>query len=342
MKAEPALPLFHPDSRALVKTHLPPELYTALARVKTGTGFTLEQAIQSGVKHPDSSIGIYAGDKESYTCFSKVFDPIIQAYHHPGKTHKPEFSPQKMPCLDPEGLYIKSARVRVARNLDLFPFPCQIRAAQRVQVEKHIVQALEQLPPDLSGRYLSFSDMKPTDLKDLVRKKLAFPRGDRFQEAAGINRDFPLGRGVFLSHDHGFRVWVNEEDHLRVMALCFNADISKVFNRVCRGLESLTPFLGFSHDDQLGFLSSCPTNIGTAMRAGVHICLKKLEQRPNLLKEIVSRHHLQVRGTLGEKTAVDQSIFDISNARRLGISANTILQDLHAGVTAILQTEKNL
>jgi len=344
MKADNAPDRFHPDSRALVKSHLPPEVFNCLAHMKTGTGFTLEQAIQSGVKNSDSSIGIYAGDPESYRCFDLVFSPIIREYHNlnPEQGHHPEFRPVAFPMPDPEKKYILSTRIRVARNIAPFPFPPNMNEDQRRGVEKRAVQAMEFLPSDLTGTYISFNDLAQTQYLKLLEKKLVFPLGDRFQEAAGINQDFPTGRGVFLSRDKGFRIWVNEEDHLRIMALSGNSDLSEVFNRLILGLDALGRHMDFSHDPTLGFLSSCPTNIGTAMRAGVHIRLMKLEQRPTLLKELVSRHHLQIRGTQGEKTTVDQGIFDISNARRLGVSANEIVQDLHTGLKAIIHTEKNL
>lgn len=343
MKADPPEDWFHPDSRALVRKHLPHELFKALSHVTTPFGFTLERAIRSGIKNPDSSIGIYAGDPESYPCFDQIFLPIIREYHNlsPDQAHHTEFTPIDRPLPDPENRYILSTRIRVARNIAPLPFPPNMTADQRCLVEKKTVQAIDNLP-DLAGTYISFADLTRTEYLNLLEKKLAFPKGDRFQEAAGINKNFPLGRGVFLSRDKGFRIWINEEDHLRVMVLSKDSDVSGVFNRLILGLDALGGHMDFSHDPVLGFLSSCPTNIGTAMRAGVHIRLKKLESRPGLLKKIVSRHHLQIRGTRGEKTAVDKAVFDISNSRRLGVSANEIIEDLHTGLMAIIQTEKTL
>jgi len=344
MKADTPPDRFHPQSRALVKKHLSPDVFDALAHARTGAGFTLEQAIQSGIKNKDSSIGIYAGDSESYHLFNLAFSPIIREYHNLSldQIHQPEFRPVAFPVPDPKNEYILSTRIRVARNIAPFPFPPNMTEGQRRRVEKNAVQAMASLPPDLSGTYISFAGLARTEYQKLIEKKLAFPKGDRFQEAAGINRDFPIGRGIFLSRDKGFRIWVNEEDHLRIMVQSPDSDISGVFNRLSLGLESLGRHMDFSRDPALGFLSSCPTNIGTAMRAGVHIRLIKLEQRPALLKDLVSRHHLQIRGTHGEKTAVEQGIFDISNARRLGVSANEIVKDLYTGLRAIIHTEENL
>ena len=344
MTADPSLPRFPAGTDSLIATHLSPDLYQTLARVRSLSGFTLDAAIRSGIENPDSSIGIYAGDSHSYACFAQVLTPIIHDYHKISKPleHKDQFTPVDLPNPDPGGMYIRSTRIRVARNLKDFPFCCHISDRDRVELEKRIVRALDQLPEDLAGEYISFTDLARQAYANLVQRKLAFPKGDRFQESAGLNRDFPLARGIFLSRDKGFRVWVNEEDHLRIMAQESGPDLSSVFNRLCSGLDSLSPHLEFAFDSRLGFLSSCPTNIGTAMRAGVHIHLKKLEQRQDILEGIAARHHLQIRGTGGEKTAVDQGVFDISNARRLGVSANDIIQDLHTGLAAIIDTEKKL
>ncbi|MCG8551506.1 MAG: arginine kinase, partial [Desulfobacterales bacterium] len=155
-----------------------------------------------------------------------------------------------------------------------------------------------------------------------------------------INRDFPLGRGIFTSQDNVIRIWVNEEDHLRIIAQSPGGDLAYVFNRLAEMIKALDEALDFAFDREKGFLTACPTNIGTAMRAGVHIRLENLEKKLPLLETITRDHHLQIRGTDGEKTAVEKAVFDISNARRLGISANTIIKDLHKGIHAIIRAEK--
>lgn len=336
--------IFPETSRSLAKKHLPPKLFKTLAGLETKSGFTIAKAVASGIANPDSSIGIYAGDKESYKVFNRVFTPIINEYHKlkAGLSHKNQCKAVPLPLLDPENKFIKSTRIRVARNIAHLPFPPHMSRAQRLHAEQQAIDAMSALPFDLAGTYTAFSKLSPESYRELLEEKLAFPKGDRFQDAAGINKDFPLGRGVFLSHDKKFRVWVNEEDHLRIIALSYDSDLAGVFARLIRGLDELGSHLDFAHDPALGFLSSCPTNIGTAMRAGVHIHLEKLEKHPSRLKEIVTAHHLQIRGTGGEKTAVDNAIFDISNARRLGVSANDIVQDLHAGLQAVIKAENEL
>jgi len=205
-----------------------------------------------------------------------------------------------------------------------------------------VTEATKKIPRDLAGSYLGFKSIPPYEIQNLLSKKQVFPPGDRFQDAAGINRDFPDARGIFTSRDKNFMIWVNEEDHLRIISMESSSDISGVFNRLCRGLDYLGTCLEFSCDPKYGFLTSCPTNIGTAMRAGVHIRLKKLERNQSLLTQLTTQYHLQIRGTGGEKTAIDGAIFDISNTQRLGISGTRIIQNLHTGIAAIIAAEKSL
>ncbi|WP_020588172.1 phosphagen kinase [Desulfobacter curvatus] len=343
MKAEPGLP-FHISSRSKIKQHLTLKLYNDLKRIRTSSGYTLDQAIRSGIENPDSSIGIYAGDMESYKCFAPVLLPIIEDYHQlaPEWSHKPGLREAVLPDLDPKQTFIRSTRIRVARNLRRFPFSCNMNKDQRLALEETVKKAFKILPEILSGTYTAFTDLDEQQFNALLEKGLAFPKGDRFMDAAGINRDYPLGRGIFTSRDKVIRVWVNEEDHLRIIAQSPGGDIADVFNRLIEMIKALEAKLDFAFNQKKGFLTACPTNIGTAMRAGVHIHLGKLEQNLSLLETIARDHHLQIRGTGGEKTAIEKSVFDISNARRLGISANTILTDLHKGVQAVIQAETEI
>ena len=335
---------FSETSRSLVKKHLGQPLFEQLRHLKTGSGFTLEKAIRSGIKNPDSAIGIYAGDAESYKVFSPVFDPVIFEYHNfpKGRDHVPDFTKPYLPLIDPEKKYILSTRIRVARNLEDFCFPAHMSLSHRKELEKKTVKALDSMKGNFKGEYVSLTDMAKNEFKQLENKPLVFEKGDRFQDAAGINSDFPEGRGVFYSADRQFIVWINEEDHLRIMSLEKGSDIASVFNRLCQGLQILEEALDFARDKTYGYLTSCPTNLGTAMRAGVHIRLEKLNRKMDILNRLAREYDLQIRGTQGEKTKVEDAVFDISNAKRLGISETAIIQTLHKGLLAIINAEKTV
>lgn len=330
-------------SDSLVKKHLTQRLHQELKKLRTRHGFTLSRAVASGIKNLDSSIGIYAGDEEFYSLFAPLLDPIISDYHrNTGGQAASNFTVPDISNPDPDGRYILSTRIRLARNLKGFSFPCHIPLSERRKLEEKVTASLMALPKELEGRYHAFESSPSSLLSQLEAAKLSFKKGDRFQDAAGFNRDFPKARGVFHSNDKELIIWVNEEDHLRIISMKKSADLKMVFKKTGHAVKALSSRFEFACDPVLGFLTSCPTNIGTTMRAGVHIRLEKLDKNRPLLNRLVKKHHLQIRGTGGEKTRVDQAVFDISNKRRFGPSESDIIQGLHAGLTAIIKAEHSL
>ncbi|KAK4307592.1 hypothetical protein Pmani_020657 [Petrolisthes manimaculis] len=107
-------------------------------------------------------------------------------------------------------------------------------------------------------------------------------------------------------------------------------------------LGSLGSRLHFTQSPRLGFLNSCPTNLGTAIRASVHIRLPLLGSQGGLLEETASKYHLQVRGTSGEHSEAKDWVFDISNRRRLGLTEIEALQEMYDGVVEIIELERHL
>ena len=214
--------------------------------------------------------------------------------------------------------------------------------SQRKILEEQIVAALCALKGEVKGEYHSFELPAKGGNQAYKEEIMNFKKGDRFQDAAGINADFPKCRGIFYSADKRFRVWLNEEDHMRIISQDASSDLSGVFNHLCKALAVLEQSLDFEKDDTYGYLTSCPSNIGTTMRAGVHIRLEKLNGNRALLDSLTKAHGLQIRGTLGEKTRVDKAVFDISNHRRLGVTEVGIITNLHGGLLEIIDTEKNL
>jgi creatine kinase/arginine kinase len=98
------------------------------------------------------------------------------------------------------------------------------------------------------------------------------------------------------------------------------ADIAAVFERLCRAATHIEKVAEFARDDHLGYITSCPTNLGTAMRASVHISLPKLMKNKEVFEAVATEYEVQIRGIHGEHTETDDGVFDISNRRRLGKS----------------------
>lgn len=331
--------------QSLLAKFLTPEVQVQLASVSTRAGFTLDNVIRSGVENPDSSVGVYAPDAEAYEAFAPLFSPIIEAYHGHKKTdtHRRDLnvSNLKVENLDPSGTRIVSTRVRVGRNLEGYPLAPGISREERNEVERRVVDALSTLTGDLAGEYYPIAGMKEEVRAKLVADHFLFKQGDRFLESAGANRNWPEGRGIFHSADKQFLVWVNEEDQMRIISMEMGADLKSVFDRLSRAVTALEKKLKFAYSERLGYLSSCPTNLGTVMRGSFMMKLPKLSQQANF-KSICAEMGLSVRGVDGEHSESKGGMYDISNKRRLGISEVEGVQVLYDGAKKLLELEDSL
>lgn len=339
-------PVFEPSCHSLLSRYLTREVFTQLKDRVTANGFTPAQAINSGVVNQDSHIGVYAGDAESYQLFSTLFDPIIAEYHHfsPTDNHctNLDISALSVPDPDPENKYIVSTRIRVGRNIDGMPLGPAVSRYQRRVIEEQIVSAVTNFSGELAGDYFPLTGMDEETRNRLVADHFLFKAGDRFLDAAGLNRDWPDGRGIFHNRDKTFLIWVNEEDQLRIISMQAGGDIEMVFSRLVKAVSEIEKSIPFLYDTHLGYLTSCPTNLGTALRASVHIRLPKLAEKMDEFKEITDAHHLQIRGIDGEHSENASAIFDVSNSRRLGVTEVQCVQDMYDGVVELIQKEESL
>lgn len=160
---------------------------------------------------------------------------------------------------------------------------------------------------------------------------------DSFLLAAGIAGDWPNGRGCYYSEDKQFIIWVGEEDHLRIMCMKKGAVLNEVFDRLEKAVKVVEEKIegGCAKDDDFGVVTSCPTNIGTGMRASVHIALPKLcaDGTDTKAKAICKPLGLSVRGLGGEHTAIGaDGTVDISPSARFCISEAEIVTALYLGV----------
>lgn len=326
--------------------YLTPEIYSELKDKQTAYGFTLDRAIKSGILNPDSSIGAYAGDEESYRLFSSLFDPVIDEYHGFGKDdkHISDLDIEHL-CIehpDPEDKFILSTRIRVGRNLTNMPLGSAITKEQRDSVESQVIEALSLLDGELEGDYYPLLNMPKETQDRLISDHFLFKEGDRFLDAAGLNRDWPSGRGIYHNKDKSFLVWVNEEDQLRIISMQKGGNIAEVFGRLATAIKSIEKRLSFSYNDHLGYITSCPTNLGTAMRASVHISLPNLSRDMDMFQSITDAHHLQIRGIDGEHSDSQGSVYDISNRRRLGVTEIDAVLDMYNGVLSLIKAEKSM
>ena len=120
------------------------------------------------------------------------------------------------------------------------------------------------------------------------------------------------------------------------------ADIGAVFSRLATAAGKIEQVARFAHDPSLGYITSCPTNLGTALRASVHIALPNLGTKMDQFQAIADQFHVQIRGIHGEHSESADHVYDISNKRRLGRSEVDLVQDMYDGVKAMIEKEKEL
>ena len=167
---------------------------------------------------------------------------------------------------------------------------------------------------------------------------------DPYLNSAGISADWPYGRGMYVSRDEDFLVWVGEEDHLRIMAMQQGGNLNALFERLRTGLERLQDLLpAFATSPSYGNVTSCPTNLGAGMRASLHMRLPGLTENGRDLaglKRQAKALGLAVRGAGGEHSdAGEGGLVDISPNARLGVTEMEIMRRLYDGAAMLWAME---
>jgi hypothetical protein len=274
---------FKPETDSALSRNLTQEIWTEYKDQSCASGVSFKTCCFSGVANLDSGIGLYAGSHASYAKFSKLFDKVVEEYHGHGPKAK------HVSCMDAAGLtnadfseadaaMVASTRIRVGRNLAGYPLGPGVTKEQRLEIMAKVVDACSKFEGDLAGTFYPLEGMDEATREQLVADHFLFKEGDRFLKACNLNRDWPSGRGIFHNAAKSFLVWVNEEDQLRIISMQKGAGIKEVFDRLCRAAQSIEKIAEFAHDDHLGYITSCPTNLGTSMRGSVHIKLPKLSK----------------------------------------------------------------
>ncbi len=299
----------------------------------------------------DQHCGIYAGDADSYKDFAAVFDPIILDYHGLSKDfkHTSDMDVNKIKGNINYAAPVKSTRIRVGRSIEGFGLSPGITREQRLAVESLMKSAFSKLRSDLAGSYYPLLGMDEKTRQKLVDDHFLFVSGDKNLIAAGMERDWPEGRGIFHNDAKSFLVWVNEEDQLRIISMQQGGDVRGVFDRLARGIKAVQDSVkaesgkDFMLHPRYGYLHSCPTNLGTGMRASVHIDLPGwTKEGLPALKKRCEELSLQPRGTRGESGGQTGVTYDISNKHRLGYSEVQLVQTMIDGVNTLYQEDLQL
>jgi len=340
------------SKHSLVAKHVTKDKWDKLCKIKTKTsGFTLAKAIACAVQFDNQHCGIYAGDEDSYTDFADVFDPLICEYHGlpAGFKHVSDMDPSKVNGnVNPE-VPVHSVRIRVGRSIQGFGLSPGITKEQRIGVEKLVSTALKRLQGDLAGNYYPLTGMDERVRQQLVDDHFLFMSGDRNLTVAGMERDWPEGRGIFHNKEKSFLVWVNEEDQTRIISMQKGGDVKGVFERLARGIKAVQDCVkaesgkDFQLSEKFGYIHSCPTNLGTGMRASVHVDLPGwTKEGLDKLQARCEQLAVQPRGTRGESGGQTGHTYDISNKHRLGHSEVQLVQTMIDGVNTLYKEDLEL
>jgi len=318
---------------------------------------------KSGLNNPDSAMGCYAMQPSDYDKYKPFFSKVLAGYHGVPEDAKhvnnwdlnsleeqPEDGKFSFMTL---GLPPLSMRVRVGRNLADFPLPGAMFLEQRVEMEEKLTTAFDTLiaNPDFGGAYHSLTPGHKNFINELQYRKLVKDHimfkdmsKDSYLLEAGIASDWPYGRGCYVSEDQGAIVWVGEEDHLRIMAMKKGHVINVVFDRLKELLDVIEGIdgLSFASSPDYGMVTSCPTNLGTGMRASVLMQIPRLTSGGSdaKAKAICKPLGLSVRGMGGEHTPIGaDGTCDISPSARFLITEAQIVQALYKGVEALKSEE---
>merc|ERR1719281_1079214 len=261
--------------------------------------------------------------------------------------------------------YVLTTRVRTGRSVRGFRLPPVISFEERRKLEALCVRALLNMQGDLAGDYFPLNGSrsyapKPNGMSTEKEEELR-KCGNLFQEpdstlllASGMGRHWPDGRGIFANDNANLFVWLNEEDHLRIVSMQGTRekpteegkqikDVSARFIRACDEVQKVLKANGadFMHNDHLGWVLTCPSNLGTGLRAGTMVKLEKVSARDDW-KKLCAAMGLQARGTGGVDSASTGGTWDVSNADRIGKGEVDLVNVLIEGAAQLVKWEAAL
>lgn len=234
----------------------------------------------------------------------------------------------------PDSEIVISSRIRIARNVSTYPFPMLSTNQQSKEVLDQVTASLNN--DDLSTishfDLLLLTDLSELEKRVLVEKHLISPN------LANESRN----GAVILSKNESVSIMINEEDHLRIQCLCPGFQIKEAWDLASQIDDVFESQVEYAFDERRGYLTSCPTNVGTGIRASVmmHLPALVLSQQINRILSAITQVGLAVRGLYGEGSEAIGNLFQISNQITLGQSEEEIIDNLYSVARQIIEHEK--
>ena len=229
---------------------------------------------------------------------------------------------------------VVSTRIRLARNLSGIPFPSRMTAEQLEELKQRVKNAISEsnTPFAKSLKYIDMNAVPELEINAMVERHIISP------EFAAKVKD----RAIILSEDESISIMIGEEDHLRIQVLLGGFQLEKAYDIAERLDTLLYDNLHFAFDDELGFLTECPTNLGTGLRASVMLHLPVCETTGDIttLSENINKIGFTVRGMYGEGSHSSAALYQISNQITLGISEKNAIDNLKIITTQLIEKEQ--
>lgn len=230
-----------------------------------------------------------------------------------------------------QGDIVISTRVRLARNLEDYPFPCRLTVKGKEAVCEEIRDAV--LSDDVWGfGFTKMKDLSRAQAVSLAERHLISPEfaSDR------------AGRALMITDDEAVSIMLCEEDHIRLQVMMAGLALKEAYSVADKIDNIIGSKLNYAYDDRIGYLTQCPTNLGTAMRASVMLHLPALTRCGQIgkLASTVSKLGLVIRGAFGEGSSPKGDIYQLSNQITLGISEESALNNLQSITLQLVAQER--
>ncbi len=236
------------------------------------------------------------------------------------------------PRIDFESVAV-SSRIRLARNFKDYPFPA------RLMRDPHAEEQASEMIRILAAELTSLEEFRLYEMSGISDED-----AELLKERHLISRDLIGHRGIsaaLVSEDESISVMINEEDHVREQYFIKGFDLNRAYERISGIDEIISDSIPFAYDEELGYLTACPTNLGTGLRASVMLFLPALSRRGRIgsVVRILMRLGLTVRGAFGEGSGAEGDLFQISNEITLGSSETEILDVVGQAVEKLVDME---
>lgn len=234
----------------------------------------------------------------------------------------------------PDNDVVISSRVRLARNLESYPFSGKLNEDQAVTLVNEVKQITPSLSEEDSRKYYAcnISTLSDIDKSAMVERHIVSPLLAAKEQTTGL----------ILSEDETVSIMINEEDHVRIQTIIGGMNLDQAYELADKIDDVAYDKLHFAYDEKYGYLTECPTNAGTGMRASCMVFLPALSSARLIQKliEEVGKYGMTIRGIYGEGSKSLGSMFQISNQKTLGNSEREIIENLKRIVVQIVKQER--